>query len=120
MKTVKAVPLTPTLLREEAKKAQKYMREPGVGPWVLEWVASLMDVVPINLRLDCPQCGRECGPCTGVLPAYNADGGTFLRVAIVNYMCRDCPHVWAHWQNVPEEEGGKSDHNKTDGNKSVG
>lgn len=103
-KIVKGVPITSGLLREEAKKSSKCMREPGVGPWVLAWIASIIDVIPISLRLDCPECGRECSPCTGVLPAYNSDGGTFLRVAIVNYMCKDCPHVWAHWQDVPDEK----------------
>lgn len=104
METGKAVPITPTLLREEAKKVRKCMREPGIAPWALLWMARIIEVDAINLKLDCPKCGRECDPCNGAHAAYNIESGTVLRIVIVDFMCKDCPHVWAHWQNVPEEK----------------
>ncbi len=104
METTKAVPLTPTLLREEAKKVLKYMREPGVAPWVLEWMAAIIDVGEIGLELPCPECGKPCRACSGAHPAYNIDTGCVVRIVIVDYLCPDCPHVWAVWSPVPLEE----------------
>lgn len=104
MKTTKAVPLTPALLREEAKEVQKHMRQPGIAPWVLGWMARIIEVEDISLELPCPQCNKICRACSGVHPAYNIETGAMMRIAIVDYICLDCVYVWAHWQTIPGDE----------------
>lgn len=92
--------VTPELLRVEAYEMAKYQRKPGPGPSMLVLMADLIDTAKLDTPKPCPTCGRDCQPCTGAHPAYDLEEGRLLRIAIVDYLCRDCPDVWAHWAPI--------------------
>lgn len=99
--------VTPELLRAQANDVEKCARGPTVAPTILRLMADLM--ASGNKDLDtpkpCPTCGHECRPCSGAHPAYDLKAGKILRIAIIDYLCVDCPTIWAHWW--PLEGAGK-------------
>lgn len=110
--------VTPELLRAQANDVEKCARGPTVAPTVLRLLADLMASGNKNLNQPkpCPTCGGECQPCSGAHPAYDLKAGKILRIAIVDYLCVDCPDIWAHWWPLegagtvtPTTEGAEDD-----------
>ncbi len=92
------VMVTPELLRAQAGEVEKCARGPTVAPTMLRLLADLMASGNKNqASKPCPTCDRECSPCSGAHPAYDLKAGKILRIAIVDYLCVNCPDIWAHW-----------------------
>ncbi len=102
--------LTPELLRREAYEMAKCQRQPGPGPQILLVLADLIDTAELDTPKPCPKCGKDCRPCSGAHPAYDVVTGRILRISIVDYLCVDCPDIWAHWGPL-----GVADKEETDG-----
>lgn len=91
--------VTPELLREQANEVEKCARGPTVAPTMLRLLADLMvsGGKEINQPKPCPTCGHECQPCSGAHPAYDLKAGKILRIVVLDYLCTECPDIWAHW-----------------------
>ena len=100
---IPTIAITPFRIRVEAEEVGKRMHGPSLAPMLLGLIADLIDGADLQRTVPCPKCGEDCDPCSGAHPAYDLKEGRLLRIVVVDYLCRECPDIFAQWSRLDAE-----------------